>query len=281
MGPSEPAMTQEEFRQLREVLLGHAGLTFKDELRFLVERRLAPRLEALGLADFGAYVHHLREGAGAREELSLAAEAVLTHETYFFRELDQLDAFANEVIPALAKTRRDRQRLRVWSAGCSTGEEPYTLAMLLLEQQQLAGWDLSVFGSDLSRRVITQARKAEYGPGAMRAIQPERLQRGFEELPGPRWRVREEVRRRVQFGQVNLVDPKQLALVGTCDAIFCRNVLIYLDLARRKQVIDAFHAHLVPGGYLFLGHSENLFTLSADFELVHLQSDLVYRRPES
>jgi chemotaxis protein methyltransferase CheR len=249
-------------------------------MKFVMERRLAPRLEALGLSDFRAYYRFLRYGAERSGELEAAVEALTTHETYFYREPQQLRAFSDELLPLLQRRNARTRRLRVWSAGCSSGEEAYTVAMLLKASNLFEGWDVEVYGTDISRRVLEAARRAEYGPSSMRAIPPEALQRFFVPV-GSRFRVREDVRAWVSFGQLNLLEPGAAQLLPPVDVVLCRNVMIYFDPAARKQVLRVFHDKLTPGGYLLLGHSENLLNLSADFELVHLRTDLVYRRPEA
>jgi len=272
-------MTPEEFRLIAGHVYAYSGLLFREEMKYLLERRLAPRLVALELADFGAYYRFLRYDPAGRNELALATELLLVHETYFFREPEQLRSFSREVLPQLCAEHAASKRLRIWSAGCATGEEPYTLAMLLLDSGLCDGWDANVYGSDLSRRVLSQARRGIYGESAMRAMPPDALARHFEPVGPGQYRVRDEVRKRVTFGQVNLLDAQNLALVGRMDAIFCRNVMIYFDLEARRRVLAGFYEKLAEGGYLLLGHSENLINATADFELVHLRDDLVYRRP--
>ncbi|MBN1204618.1 MAG: protein-glutamate O-methyltransferase CheR [Myxococcaceae bacterium] len=273
-------MSAEEFRLLRDHVYSHCGILVREDMKFVMERRLWPRLEALGLRDFSMYHRYLRYDAQRRAELEAAVEALTTHETYFFREPAQLRAFSEEVLPVLQQRNAALQRLRIWSAGCSTGEEAYTLAMLLKESRRFEGWDVEVHGTDISRRVLATARRAEYGPSSLRATTPEQVSRFFEPVGTNKVRVRDEVRAWVSFGQLNLLDAEACQLVARMDAIFCRNVMIYFDIPARKRVLQAFSERLVPGGYLLLGHSENLLNLSADFELVHLRGDLVYRKPE-
>jgi chemotaxis protein methyltransferase CheR len=273
-------MTAEEFRLLRDHVYAHCGILVHEEMKFVMERRLWPRLEALGLADFGTYHRYLCYDAQRRAELEAAIEALTTHETYFFREPLQLRAFSEEVLPQLQRRNAAARRLRIWSAGCSTGEEAYTLAMLLKASNLFEGWDVEVYGTDISRRVLAQARRGEYGPSALRATPPDMLARFFERVAGTRVRVREDVRAWVSFGHLNLLDEATAQLVPRMDVIFCRNVMIYFDGPARRRLVGLFRERLVPGGYLLLGHSENLLNLGADFELVHLRSDLVYRKPE-
>ena len=274
-----PEMTPEEFRLLRDHVYEHCGIMVREDMKFLMERRLLPRLEALGLSGFTAYHKYLRYDAQRRAELEAAVEALTTHETYFFREPRQLEAFSEELLPVLQQRNAAYKRLRIWSAGCSTGEEAYTIAMLLQQSRRFEGWDVEVHGTDISRRVLATARRAEYGPSSLRAAAPEQVSRFFIPMGGSRVRVTEEVRAWTSFGQLNLMDAEACQLVPRMDAIFCRNVMIYFDLPARRRVLQAFHERLVPGGFLLLGHSENLFNLGVDFEMVHLRGDLVYRKP--
>jgi chemotaxis protein methyltransferase CheR len=277
---SRPEMTVEEFRLLRDHVYAHCGILIHEDMKFVMERRLWPRLEALGLPDFGAYHRYLRYDAQRHAELEAAVESLTTHETYFFREPSQLKAFCEELLPLLEKRNARTRRLRLWSAGCSSGEEAYTLAMLIQDSRRFDDWDVEVYGTDISRRVLALARRAEYGASALRATSADLLERFFVPAGNNRVRVRDEVRSWVSFGHHNLLDETGSQLVPRMDVVFCRNVMIYFDQAARRRVLRIVRDRLVPGGYLLLGHSENLLNLGADFELVHLRGDLVYRRPE-
>lgn len=273
-----PIMSQEVFRLLRELIYGHAGLSFGDETRYLLERRLAPRLQYHGLPDFAAYHRFLRYDPARRAELETAVQVLTTNETYFFREPHQLRAFSEEILPVLGEENRAQRRLRIWSAGCSTGEEVYTIAILLARSGLFEGWDVDVFGSDIARRVLAVARAGAYGPHAFRTPEADAIRPWFRQ-EGSRWHVTDAIRRLASFGHLNLLDDASAGLVGTVDAIFCRNVMIYFDLLARKRVVGTFHQKLRDGGFLLLGHSESLLRVTADFELVHLRNDLVYRKP--
>jgi chemotaxis protein methyltransferase CheR len=185
----------------------------------------------------------------------------------------------------LAERGKQRKRLHVWSAGCSTGEEAYTIAMLILESGLFEGWEVRVYGSDLSKKCIAAARRGVYGPTSFRTTTPEAkrawfgLQSKHDAAGGELYGVSAEARALCHFGQMNLLDEERTHLVGRCDVIFCRNVLIYFDGPSRKRVIDMFHERLVQGGVLLLGHAESLLNVSTAFELLHLKEDLVYRKP--
>ncbi|WP_240357042.1 CheR family methyltransferase [Myxococcus eversor] len=277
---SRPEMSAEEFRLLRDHVYSHCGILVHEDMKFVMERRLWPRLEALGVSDFSVYHRYLRYDANRHAELEAAVESLTTHETYFFREPSQLKAFREELLPLLEKRNARTKRLRLWSAGCSSGEEAYTLAMLLKDERRFEDWDVEVYGSDISRRVLSMARSAEYGPSALRATSADLLERFFVPAGKAKVRVRDDVRSMVSFGHHNLLDEAGSQLVMKMDAVFCRNVMIYFDQSARRRVLRILRDRLVPGGYLLLGHSENLLNLGADFELVHLRGDLVYRRPE-
>jgi chemotaxis protein methyltransferase CheR len=273
-------MSPEEFRLLRDLIREHCGIHVRDEMQFVMERRLRPRLESLGLGDFTAYHRHLKYASHRQTELDNAVEALTTHETYFFREPLQLESFSEELLPALYEKNVEQRALRIWSAGCSTGEEAYTVAMLLADSGRFSGWDVQVYGTDISQRVISQALQGEYGPHAIRSTPAVALERHFEPV-GQRFRVKPSIQEHVSFGQLNLLDVPKTQRLPRMDVIFCRNVLIYFDVPSKRHVVASFFERLVPGGYLLLGHSESLLSLTADFELVHLHKDLVYRKPEA
>jgi len=274
----ESHLGAEDFRVLRDVVNAYCGIDLAPDQRASVERRLRDRLSILGIETFAEYVRTLRADPLARAELEEAVDVLTTNETYFFREDYQLRAFREEIIPLLARQAAPRRRLAVWSAGCSTGEEVYSIATILLEATELAGWDLRVYGSDISKRCLAHARRGFYGPSSFRATPAEARRRWFVER-GDGFMVQERVRQLCHFGHLNLLDAERATVVGRVDAIFCRNVMIYLDSRARRRVIDLFHERLYPGGVLLLGHSESLLNVSTAFELLHLRDDLVYRRP--
>jgi chemotaxis protein methyltransferase CheR len=271
-------MSPEEFRLLRDVVYEHAGLVYDESALMLFDRRLGERLEALGLPSYQAYYKYLRFDAHNQQEMEEAVERLTTKETYFFRQEYQLRAFQSELLPRLEDANARGRRLLVWSAGCSTGEEAYTLAALILESGRFEGWDVRVIGTDLSKQAVSHARRGVYQASSLRATSARDKARYFTEQEDG-FHVDQSVKKLCQFGQMNLFEVGRGNLVGRVDAIFCRNVLIYFDVRSRKRVIDNLYQRLIPGGYLMLGHSESLLNLSTAFELVHLRDDLVYRRP--
>lgn len=273
-------MSNEEFRLLRDMIAARTGLSFAPEMRAGFERRLRERLAARNLRTFTEYYQHLRFHPLAAQEWDEVYDLLTTNETYFYREDYQLIAFRDEILPMLAQQVKVRKRLAVWSAGCSTGEETYTIAILIKDSNLFAGWEVAVYGSDISRRCIAVARKGRYGASSFRAM-PEEMRRAHFIERGDGAYVAESIRSMCHFNQMNLLDANRARLLGRVDAVFCRNMLIYFDTHSRRKVIDLFHERLFPGGVLLLGHSESLLNVTTAFELLHLKGDLVYRKPES
>jgi chemotaxis protein methyltransferase CheR len=279
----------DEFRLLRDLFVARAGIQFGPESRFALERRLRERLMVLKLTSFAEYHQYLRFGTQAAAEWDEAIDLLTTNETYFFREERQLRAFQNEVLPLLEVQARPRRRLAIWSAGCSTGEEAYTIgalvhqSMLFPRRSDASGapeWDVRIYGSDISRRCVAAARRGVYTESSFRVTTPEARRAFFLERPDG-WHVAEAIRQLCHFGQMNLLDEDRSRVLGRADAIFCRNVLIYFDPRARKTAIEVLYDRLNPGGILLLGHSESLLNVSTAFELLHLKDDLVYRKPLS
>jgi chemotaxis protein methyltransferase CheR len=280
IGRQELALTDAEFRMYCELFRRHCGLHFGPDSRFLLEKRLARRVAELGIGSFAAYHFLLESDASGDKELSHIVDELTTNETYFFRERNQLRALVEEILPERL-ARADGQPpvpVSIWSAGCSSGEEPYSVVMLALEAGYEPGRDLRVYASDISRKVLQKARRGEYRPASFRDTSPEIQKKYFAERDG-HWRIADDVKRHVVFTHLNLIDRGRIALLGTMDVILCRNVIIYFDQETKARMIRTFEEKLRPGGYLLLGHSESLINISSAFELCHLRNDMVYRRP--
>ena len=269
------------FRLLRDFVHGYCGIYFDDGSKFLLERRLARRLEQHQLKSFEEYYHFLRYDRKREEELVILIDNLTTNETYFFRESAQLRAFSQEILPELRESLSDRRKaLRIWSAGCSTGEEPYTIAILLLESGDWwRDWQVEILGSDINQRVLHTARKGVYKKSAHRATSPDMLAKYFVAEEKGDYRIIDKVKELVSFSCLNLLDPYKTSLISNMDIIFCRNVIIYFDREAKKRVIGSFYQKLRDGGYLLLGHSESLINISNAFILRTLKNDMVYQKP--
>lgn len=274
-------MTNAEYRMFCELLRSRCGLHFDDDMRFIVEKRLARRVAKLELGSFGAYHYYLRNGQGGDDEFACVIDELTTNETYFFRERRQLDALVHEIIPEILLRKRRAgitTPVNIWSAGCSSGEEPLSIVMLALEANLRPGIDFRVIASDISSNMLQKSRVGLYREASFRETEPRLRAKYFSEKDNLN-KISDTVRKEIDFIQINLIDRSKVELLGAMDTIVCRNVIIYFDLDTKKQVIGTFHDKLAPGGYLLLGHSESLINITNTFELAQLSNDLVYRRP--
>lgn len=271
-------LSEDVFRLIRDIIKDFCGLYFDDSSRYLIEKRLTRRVRSHHLEDFRDYYRFLRYAKDSAEEMTAIIDVLTVNETYFFREMNQLRALTEEILEELKDVNRAQRSLKIWSAGCSTGEEPYTIAMLINEKECFRGWDVEIYGSDINQRVLQTARKGVYRKNSFRTTEPYFAQKYFTEEDGS-YRISDGVKRYVNFSYLNLLDPLKTKFLGKMDVILCRNVLIYFDSVSRKKVIDNFYERLVDGGYLLLGHAESLINVSTAFTLKHLKNDMVYQKP--
>ncbi|GFE61269.1 protein-glutamate O-methyltransferase CheR [Geobacter sp. AOG2] len=278
--PGQP-MADDEFRNIRDSIYSHCGIYFDDDSKYLLEKRLARRLSALNLNNYREYYHFLKYDRNKDQEMMDIMDVLTTNETYFFRESFQLAAFTDEIIPELmsVKSGRGDRTLRIWSAGCSTGEEPYTIAMLLKDIPGLRGWKIEIIGTDISQRVLQHARRGVYTKASFRVTEDSYIKRFFYECDGG-LKVTDDIREMVTISHLNLFDKTRMMMLGKMDLIFCRNVIIYFDLAAKKRVVEDFHRSLNDGGFLLLGHSESLMNVTTLFTLRHFKNDMIYQKPE-
>jgi chemotaxis protein methyltransferase CheR len=266
------------YRQITDLIYNASGIRFDLSAKYMIFRRLAPRLEHLHLDSFEKYYHYLLYHPNRESEMDVIFDSVATHETYFFREERQLQAFTDEILPQVIESRKEFRTLRIWCAGCASGEEPYTVAILCKQTLQLKGWSIDIFASDISQNMVHDARRGIYGDNSFRSTRESVKQQYFEKLEDGHYRVHDDIRQMVTFMKLNLLDDKKVGIFGQMDIIFCRNVIIYFDLEAKKKVIENFYQKLRKEGYLLLGHSETLLGLSTKFKLRHLRNDMVYQK---
>lgn len=267
------------FRLIRDFIKDYCGLYFDDKSKYIVERRLNRRLKIHHLKDFREYYRLLMYDRRRDEELQAIIDILTVNETYFFREQNQLVAFSEEIVPELREKNGDKKKINIWSAGCSTGEEPYTIAMFILENKIFNNWDVNILGSDISQRVLQVAREGIYKKNSFRATDQYFIKNYFQEQRNEDQKILDKVKKLVNFNCLNLLDPFKVKLVGKMDVIFCRNVLIYFDKVARKKVVESFFERLADGGYLLLGHTESLINVTTALTLKHLKNDMVYQKP--
>jgi chemotaxis protein methyltransferase CheR len=263
-------MTQDSYLLLNELISERLGIEFPEHRKEVLEARLRPHIESLRLPSFWEYYLHLR--ADTNGERHRLAELVTNNETFFFRETRQLECFLAEAVPEL---KPGGGTARVLCAGCSSGEEPYTLGILAGEH---GGGALAVDAFDVDLRRVEAAQRAEYGPGSLRGLSPGQVERYFEALGGERWSLRERFRGGVRFAWGNIVDLASFSAGAPYDAVFCRNVLIYFSPQTLHRAVRHFAEVLRPGGLLFLGAAESIIGLSDRFETVRLSGTIAYRR---
>lgn len=273
-------MSDEEFRLLRDCIYAHCGIYFDSDSKYILEKRLSRRLTDLNLPSFHDYYHYLKYNRNKDQELMDIMDVLTTNETYFFRESFQLKAFTDEIIPELirVKSLRGNRSLRIWSAGCSTGEEPYTIAMLLSSIAELRGWNIEIIGTDISQKVLQVARRAVYGKSSFRTTEDQQLRLFFNQQDDG-YKVKDSIREKVTISHLNLFDSNRMVMLGKMDLVFCRNVIIYFDQAAKKRVVESFYNALYDGGFLLLGHSESLMNLTTLFTLRHFKNDMIYQKP--
>jgi chemotaxis protein methyltransferase CheR len=275
----ELVLSDVQYRMFRDWIAERCGLWFGPESRFVLERRLARRVRELDLGSFAAYFYQLRSSATDDGEIGALIDELTTNETYFLRERGQLNALVAEILPEwVERRRRHGGPVSIWSAGCSSGEEPYSIVMLAREAGFEPGRHFRVYASDVSRRVLQAARRGVYRASAFRETEEVLRKKHFVEKDGG-WRISDEVKRHVVFTRANLVESAKSWVLGAMDVILCRNVIMYFDTPTRRRVVQSFAEKLNAGGYLLLGHAESLIQVSNAFELRHLRSDLVYRKP--
>jgi chemotaxis protein methyltransferase CheR len=265
------------FRLLRDAIYKRTGMWFAESSKYLLQKRLSPRARELNFESFQKYFYFLQYDPRAEAEFDQIYDLITTNETYFFREPAQLAAFVDEIVPDIL-SRKSFNKIRIWSAGCSSGEEPYSLAILLEEAGYYEHATFEIFASDINQSVLARARRGHYRENAFRATEAALREKYFAREDDGAWRIRDEVRNRVSFGRLNLYDEARVSLLGHLDVILCRNVIIYFDDASKKIVVSNFYNRLTDGGYLLLGHSESLISLSTQFKLRHLKNDMVYQK---
>ena len=274
-------MSLQDFLSIREFIYGRTGIFFSESKQYFLENRLNRRLQEVNLSAYRDYLG-LLQGQQGREELKQLFNEITTNETSFWRNPPQIEAFQRIVLPeavALARA-RGGNRLRIWSAACSSGEEPFTLAMICQEAKDslLRGMGVEIIATDISEKVLAQAREGSYGSYTLRNLTPAQVKQHFTALSQDNFQVKPELKQLVNFRNFNLVDYANYRTLGVFDVVFCRNVLIYFDDAVKAKVIKGFHDVLHPKSFLLVGHSESIHSFNVGFDLMHFSKAMGYRK---
>jgi len=262
-------LTDKDFDRIRKLVIEHTGISLSDAKRNLVYGRLAKRLRKMEIGDFGSYIQLLESPAG-EEELANFTNAITTNLTSFFRENHHFEFLKSDVLPRLLRDNASTKKIRVWSAGCSTGEEPYSVAMAIREViPESKDWDIKILATDLDTNVLAHAQAGIYSLERINNISKSRLKRWFMRGKGDlkdSVKIRSELQNLISFRQLNLMNPWPIK--NQFDVIFCRNVVIYFDKPTQKVLFKRYHEVLKDTGHMFIGHSETMFKVSEDFKLI-------------
>ena len=258
-------LTEQEFEKFAKLIYEESGIFLKSVKITLLSNRLRKRLKALNLETYNDYYNYIEKLADRSREIEALLDVVSTNETYFFRNEKQFEALQFECLPEIAKRKQKEKQLRIWSAGCSTGEEPYTIAICIFELMHLfQGWKIEIMATDIATSVLDFARKGEYSGRRIDKVKPDLLKKYFINNPQQPefFTVKSEIKSIINFKMLNLFkDPYP----SNMDIIFCRNVMIYFDKEHQRKLLAGFYKSISNSGYLFLGHSETIHTISEDF----------------
>ncbi|MDR3708557.1 MAG: protein-glutamate O-methyltransferase CheR [Capsulimonadaceae bacterium] len=284
LGVTEYRLADREFESLRTLVYDLTGITLAENKRTMLEARLSRRVRTLGLPDFAAYCKLIDAQMPDGAEIRNMINAVTTNKTEFFRERHHFEFVKTNVLPKMSSTAAlglGARKLRVWHAGCSTGQEPYSLAMVISDFQALGpGWDVKLLASDIDTNVLQLARDGVYRADDISSVPPDFLRRHFLRGKGEndgKYLVKPALREMIAFRHINLLDdPWPLKPTSYFDIVFCRNVVIYFDKTTQRRLFQRFASRLNPGGYLFIGHSETLHGISEAFIPI---GGTIYQKP--
>lgn len=271
-------LTDETFRQLRDYIYEKSGIFIPDNKKYFIENRLGKQIQQKNLKSYEDYLYMLKFGGDKKEQTALF-DMVTTNETFFFREPQQFDVFSGELLPRILaeNTKAGRKEIKIWSAASSTGEEPYTLGMVLLEKLEAAGCRKEILASDISESVIASAKAAVYGSYSVRNI-PEFYLKKYFTNTNQQYLLAPAVKAMVKFTNINLIDDKDSKHIRGVDVIFCRNVLIYFDEKAKQKAVSALYDALRPNGYLYIGTSESLHNITRAFKPTVINKVIVYQK---
>jgi chemotaxis protein methyltransferase CheR len=274
-----PTISDHEFEAFREYFGRKIGIYFEPSKRYFVDRRLEQRMRETGHRTCGQYLRFVQLQT-SQVELQALVNAMTVNETYFFREEYQLEALVGHVMDDLLARKRAGEPLRIWSLPCSTGEEPYSIAMYLLEHWgPMSRIDVEIVGSDINSAVLDSCRRGVYTAYSMRNLPPELQRKYFQRLDNGNFQISADLRDAISFTNVNIIDPATLRGYRDFDLVFCRNLLIYFDEATRRDAVQSLYDALAPGGFICLGHSESMSRISSLFTVAKMSNSLIYQKP--
>lgn len=274
-----PKMSNNEFKDLTAFIYDKTGIAIPERRKYLIENKLSKRLEELKISSYADYVKYLKFSPQKESEFKKLCEPITVNETSFFRDIKQLTLFRNVILPEIIQKREKegKKEITIWSAGCSSGEEPYTLGIILHEilKMSIISWRIQIYANDISPAVLMKARKGVYNQYSLRTTPDNMLEKYFiKQADG--YKIHPKVQKLVNFQLLNITDPNETKKVPKSDIIFCRNVIIYFDDEVKKRVINNFYDNLKDDGYLFLGYSESIHRISKLFKSQIKPGGIVY-----
>lgn len=273
------SISQEDYEMIRDFIHEKCGIYFADNKMYLVKNRLSKRMCELGIKSYRDYFYHVKYDT-TQKEFAQLMNLITTNETSFYRNEPQLLSFSEEALPLTIKEKANsgKKAIKIWSAGCSTGEEPYTLAIILLEKiKDIRDWKIEIIANDISEQVLAKARAGVYSGQTLRNMKGDILHKYFVKQD-EEYRVKPEVKSLINFSHMNLNDTRRSVYHNNFDYIFCRNVMIYFSEEVKKTLVRNFFNALNPNGYLYIGHAETLHNVSKAFKLVYFKNALVYHK---
>jgi chemotaxis protein methyltransferase CheR len=277
--PPDFPITNEEYVRFRDFFYAKTGVQFAETKRYFVDKRVAERARANDCDTFRQYFMLVRS-SGSASELQQLINLLTVNETYFFRENYQLESLVRFVLPNIAARKRPGDTIRIWSLPCSTGEEPYSIAISVLDSwPQSDRYQIEILGSDLDTRVLADAKSGIYGERSLQHVGAGVRARYFTRLAGNEHQIISELRESIDFFRLNISSKLEMSRYRNIDVVFCRNLLIYFDDLSRREAVESIFESLVPGGFVFLGHSESMSRMSSLFSSRRLGDCTVYQRP--
>ncbi|MEW6602240.1 MAG: CheR family methyltransferase [Nitrospirota bacterium] len=269
------SLAEGTFKDIRDYIYDNSGIYIADSKKYLIENRLSRILQEKNLQSFEDYFRLIKFSSNGNE-LTRLFDAVTTNETYFFREPQQLTVFSDGILSKLSGQNRILKKLKIWSAACSSGEEPYTLSMILFEKG-ISSDKFEIYASDLSEGVLASAKRAVYNSYSVRNV-PEPYMKKYFSCNGQSYALNNAVKNTVKFMKVNLIDNSNMSSLRCMDIIFCRNVLIYFDTKSKQKVVSNLYDSLNPGGYLFIGQSESLHNVTRALRPCVINKVIMYQK---
>ncbi len=273
--PITPPLSEADLAEICAIIYKRSGMVFGETKRYYIERRVTDLIAQRQASSVQGYISLLRSDLRESEFL---INSFTVNETYFYREQHQLACLSNSILPDIVRFKAPGERIRIWSMPCSSGEEPYSIAIWLLENWPLVdAYNIEIVGSDIDTAILRQAVDGSYGERSLSRLSNDILARYFEPEQDRQRRLIADLRESVHFAKGNIVDQNSLSPLGRFDVIFCRNLLIYFDDAARETAARNLHALLYDGGYICLGHTESMSRISETFEPVRFPDAIVYR----